>query len=128
MLITESRERWENSSIRDRVEGREKRERIGDGHGSLCAGHRTFWLSLGFQALRMGVASFPSPVSICIWGWAALGSLPPQDNLHPQIYIEVKEFPERGDRALPPCHIPHLSFKVMYGEPGDGGVGSGARL
>lgn len=41
--------------MKESVEGREKRERIGDGHGSLCAGHRTFRLSLRFQALRMGV-------------------------------------------------------------------------
>lgn len=31
--------------------------------------------------------------------------------------MEGKELPERGERALPPCHFPRLSFKVMYGEP-----------
>lgn len=40
-----------------------------------------------------------------------MGSLPPRDNLHPQIYIAVKEqLSERGDRAQP---TPYSSFVVQ---------------
>lgn len=104
------------------MEGRQKRKRTGCDHGSFSSGHTTFPLDsrpCGWALLRW--PSLP-PMTICIWGWAALRSLPPHDNLHPHIYIEVKAFPERKDRKLQPHHIPPLSFKVTFGDPGAGGV------
>lgn len=85
--------------------GKEKRKRIGYGCGSFK--DRTQEISLepgmgvGYWMGVVRVTTPPSPRLFAFGSWAALGSLPPHDNLHPQIYIEVKEFPERGDRGLP---------------------------
>lgn len=107
------------------MEGRQKKEKAGCyGHGSFSAVHKTFPMSLASSVLWMGIAmvTIPPVVTICIWGWAALRSLSPHDNLYPQIYIEVKVFPERRDWELLPHHIPPLSFKVTFGELGAGGI------
>ncbi|XP_020943208.1 uncharacterized protein LOC110260018 isoform X5 [Sus scrofa] len=77
---------------------------MGSGHGSFRAGGGTFPWILGAQALWAGIGvTIPLlAITICIWGWAALVSLPSCDNLHLQIYIAVKELSEKTG----PAHLP----------------------